>query len=510
MNRKITSFVLILLIFVSFISLCLLGKARGTDDFSCSITSIDSNNFPVIKSYVSFTDASGETIKGLGKEVFTVIEDEKEIKNFSVQSLKENEGDFSVTVLAVDCSKSMEENNALDAAKKGALEFIKMMDSNDQCTVISISRNITNKVSAVASGVVFTSDKTILTNSINSIVPEPFTKLYDGLYEALACLQNVSSLRKNVILLTDADSRDEESVHTIDECITLAKSLGVTIYAIGEGKTVNEEPLKKLSSETNGLYFSSPEPQNLLDLYQKISKNIHNQYVISYKSLISSKDAPSKHNLTVKVQYKNQTYSASKAFIPVIIPSKNSWLGIIIIGAAFLAALIVSLILLPRRNKKKCVNCGRLIRKELNVCPFCGYSYLPKVEKEAPQPTVFAAQEVEVQDKTRIVKRGMSLAWVTVVDGKEKGKSFDVKADEPTSIGRDGSNSIILEDDSVSRKHAKISKSGDKYLIHDLASVNGTYVNKKRVDVAEIKDGDILYIGDVTLAFKKIKKGEKK
>ena len=70
-------------------------------------------------------------------------------------------------------------------------------------------------------------------------------------------------------------------------------------------------------------------------------------------------------------------------------------------------------------------------------------------------------------------------------------------------IGRDPSNTIVLESDpGVSRKHAVIVKQGTGYLVQDLGSSNGTYVNGVRVQSAALNPGDVVHFGSSSFEFR--------
>lgn len=73
-----------------------------------------------------------------------------------------------------------------------------------------------------------------------------------------------------------------------------------------------------------------------------------------------------------------------------------------------------------------------------------------------------------------------------------------------SSIGRDSSSDIFLDDHSVSRRHAEIIRKGDLFHINDVGSLNGTYVNNQLQDeLRELKSGDTVQIGKFRLAFYK-------
>jgi hypothetical protein len=63
------------------------------------------------------------------------------------------------------------------------------------------------------------------------------------------------------------------------------------------------------------------------------------------------------------------------------------------------------------------------------------------------------------------------------------------------TIGRSGDCHLVLADDTVSRRHAELRAEGGRWLLRDLGSSNGTYVNGRRVLEAEVRPGDLLHLG---------------
>jgi pSer/pThr/pTyr-binding forkhead associated (FHA) protein len=80
------------------------------------------------------------------------------------------------------------------------------------------------------------------------------------------------------------------------------------------------------------------------------------------------------------------------------------------------------------------------------------------------------------------------------LDGAEK--SYRLQTHRPFTVGRDPGNDIILRDPKVSRHHAEIVFERGFFVLHDLASANGTYVNGKRVRVAPLTHGAKLRLGN--------------
>lgn len=112
-------------------------------------------------------------------------------------------------------------------------------------------------------------------------------------------------------------------------------------------------------------------------------------------------------------------------------------------------------------------------------------------------------------NKTMALRREPpSFAWLVVVDGIHAGRPFELSSDS-TLVGRDPTCNIMLDDAAVSRQHIKIraTEGEDKkkvFVIHDLATENGTLVNDEEIFKCELKDGDVILIGQTRLVFKQI------
>lgn len=86
--------------------------------------------------------------------------------------------------------------------------------------------------------------------------------------------------------------------------------------------------------------------------------------------------------------------------------------------------------------------------------------------------------------------------------GPRAGAAFQVHA-PLTTIGRHGGNDIPLRDTTVSGRHAEIRVDGGRYVIVDVGSLVGTYVNRQLVDQVELRDGDEVWIGRHRLLFRR-------
>lgn len=108
----------------------------------------------------------------------------------------------------------------------------------------------------------------------------------------------------------------------------------------------------------------------------------------------------------------------------------------------------------------------------------------------------------------RLRKEPPTFAWLIIVEGIHAGHIFRLHPDA-TLIGRDPGCDIVLDDQAASRQHAKVRvvEADDKrktFVLHDLATENGTLVNEEEIAKQELSDGDRILIGKTKLVFKQI------
>lgn len=89
---------------------------------------------------------------------------------------------------------------------------------------------------------------------------------------------------------------------------------------------------------------------------------------------------------------------------------------------------------------------------------------------------------------------------LVVLSGPELGKSFEL-SNEPVELGRDPACGVTLTSDGVSRKHARVQMIFALYFVSDLGSTNGTFVNDQPANMAQLKDGDQIRMGDAIVKF---------
>ena len=97
-----------------------------------------------------------------------------------------------------------------------------------------------------------------------------------------------------------------------------------------------------------------------------------------------------------------------------------------------------------------------------------------------------------------------------VIQGRNRGARYDLAAHEgAVSIGREAGNFVQLDDHEVSRRHAEIRRVDDTFVVGDLKSSNGTYLNNRKVERAELSSGDQIQIGRTIMVYSKDQEDER-
>jgi len=143
-----------------------------------------------------------------------------------------------------------------------------------------------------------------------------------------------------------------------------------------------------------------------------------------------------------------------------------------------------------------CPSCGHANQGLLGFCSSCGASLVGDATGETP------AIDVEGTDLTGIdvSEFGRHQGLFVVVQGAKTGARYALDEDLVT-MGRHPKSTVFFDDITVSRRHAEIRRDGARYWVVDAGSLNGTYVNRQRVDERELSDGDEVQIGKYRLVF---------
>lgn len=147
-----------------------------------------------------------------------------------------------------------------------------------------------------------------------------------------------------------------------------------------------------------------------------------------------------------------------------------------------------------------CTNCGHPNKEGARFCSNCGAALQDEttlginpieLDTEGGPEFPFPEDELEPGQALLLVRNGPNAGSTFLID----------TIAQTTSLGRNPESDVFLDDVTVSRKHAEIRRVERGFEVHDLGSLNGTYVNRERVAQTALASGDELQIGKFKLVF---------
>jgi Ca-activated chloride channel family protein len=217
-------------------------------------------------------DRAGRFVPDLKKGDIKIFEDgvEQEI-TYLATGTGEDKIPLSLS-LTLDTSGSMQ--GSIDFLKEAATYFTGKLEPTDQALIVSFNES-------VKSSSQFTDDIDRMDSFINGLQVWGGTALYDAVLYSLDRLRDRPG-RKALILLSDGDDNGASQANK-SQVIALAKATEVSIYAVGiQGFDTPKGFLKDLAEDTGGLYFFPSKVSELIKVFEAISKDLKNNYMIAY------------------------------------------------------------------------------------------------------------------------------------------------------------------------------------------------------------------------------------
>jgi pSer/pThr/pTyr-binding forkhead associated (FHA) protein len=156
-----------------------------------------------------------------------------------------------------------------------------------------------------------------------------------------------------------------------------------------------------------------------------------------------------------------------------------------------------------------CTACGRQNPDDARFCAQCG----TRLVTEEPSALDGDTMQIGIGEKVETGDRQLSPVDAAAVDALPVGHALLVVQKGPGSgsrflldkdqvlAGRHPESDIFLDDVTVSRRHAIFDRSAEGFTVSDVGSLNGTYVNRDRIEKVLLKDGDEVQIGKYRLVF---------
>jgi hypothetical protein len=315
-----------------------------------------------------------------------------------------------------------------------------------------------------------------------------FTALHDALYDASRYLRDSGRGRRAILLVTDG--KDENSALVLEDGLRVAQDTGIPVFAVGVGR-VEERVLRRIAKLTSGQYCTMAEAQGPA-LAARIEAT----------APLPAAGAPAASATATPPSPTTATRSPAPSGGPA--PGRHS--RVVVAGLLLLVAAAATLAALGlrRRSRPRCPRCGGELASGLSPCPSCQDSTArggAEAATEAVSQTVVARMNIteEYLEKTVTLRERPVLV---VTHGPATGQVVRLSAEVTTSIGRAKVNDVVLDDVSVSSQHCRVRPEEGRFVLHDLKSTNGTYVNERRVTRHPLAEGDVIKVGETSLQFR--------
>jgi pSer/pThr/pTyr-binding forkhead associated (FHA) protein len=149
-----------------------------------------------------------------------------------------------------------------------------------------------------------------------------------------------------------------------------------------------------------------------------------------------------------------------------------------------------------------CNNCGHRNPPDAKFCSSCGATLPTSTDDTTVSflPVEGGGETAEEEVGVTLPELPQGTGMLVVKRGPNAGSKFMLDADI-TRAGRHPESDIFLDDITVSRRHAEFARRERGYLVRDVGSLNGTYLNRERIEEAELASGDEVQIGKFKLVY---------
>lgn len=373
MKRKIFCLLLILLSFGLF--------AEDTKNkLTINVDQVVTNNYPNMTAFVSVKNEKGELITGLAPGLFLTRIDSEELKgkqNVYPFSMKSEPVDYTILI----SNNGIMEGEPLDAQKSAVIQFIELMQKDETLSLYTIGDDAVPVFENLTKEAIDTS----LINAIQISEAQP--RIYDSLMNVIRKIDQKKTRRKVIIVISDG--RDQNSRFTKDQLDTTLTEKSIPVYSVGIRviSSAGLSALNQISEVSSGTYLYSESILKVPEKLKAIRDVINKCYVINYK-IKNVKPDNTYHLVEVSVVDHDSTGRGQKTFYALKLPVPK-WLRILIIvlvivGIITLIILFIVIRIKKRKamgiTKRRCPDCGNLMKDSWDYCPFC--RYMPDLKKK--------------------------------------------------------------------------------------------------------------------------------
>ena len=459
----------------------------------------------VLSIHADVVDSRGVPIEKLKPEALEFLASGEKLKysDLVIETSQEAGEPIAVCILmnasnAYHVQGEGELHSTFSQEKQGVTEFIKRLKGNDKVSVLVYRENVPHEViynfasnfkqaiEAVGAASVPESDEDPETftgkqKKKRSLAPEVLRAVQKSLGFMVDKLDDLGSARRRFLIIMsdgkDRETRKSHLTHKVDRILEKYEEYKIRIHAIGY---TADDPqylsiLQGLANGSKGIYqrIDTKDFAQIPAVWDGLAQRIKKQYIFkltledlpSHGEAIKGKDLAN-YIIELKVTTKDDEVLEAQ-YNDVQLPLKGfDWMGLLkIIGLVFAGIFgIIILIVLIK------VIGGR---------------------KGGGEQMQYEEQEYDGPDRGKL----------HVLKGPLAGEVFPL-IDDVTTIGSMKGNTIVIQDGSVSRRHAAIKIDQMRYEVADMNSTNGVLVNGARIHKVFLKDGDAITVGSTVMEFR--------
>lgn len=330
------------------------------------------------------------------------------------------------------------------------------------------------------------------------------TLLHDALFTAAEGLESTGGV---ILLITDG--LDENSATTVEDVTRRCEAAGVTVVPVGIGR-VQERALRRIALLTRGTYLGSLEQVDPSALTNAVN-------AASSARLAALAEQEQLAAQAAEIERRPAEPTTAPAPQPVAVQqpiAPTPWWPLTLLALGLVAGALAVVLLVRRRNGSAPVQDPRAAaleaelrsaeERELQLAlrdrPVASSEETAEIAIPKDLRDEVAGDDDDPFEKTRV------LAQRSLLMVKEPGaaiRSLMLRGERGLGVGRDShGNTLRIADPAMSGHHFKIVPDGDVFVLVDLGSTNGTYVNRERVRARRLSSGDVIHAGQVEFEFR--------
>lgn len=453
---------------------------------------------------------------------------------------RKNQRAESSTVLLLDISGSMADlwqgTIKIEAAKNAALDVVTMMEQEAQIGNASHRVGIVTFSSTAELVIPPTTDYAQVKTLISGLYPTERTNIGDGLLMSNQALASEpSDVQRFIILLSDGMTNEGLSPEEIlAGPVEEARAAGICIYTVGFGEPgdLDEVLLREIASASGcGQYYYASDAYQLHRIYLELRHRALGQVVGTFTGTVQQGETTPPETFVVPPQQEelNITLAWPGSTLDLVVTDPNGKLVDSLYPAVSLltyARFVYMIVKNPIPGNWQLSVRGRDVPEGIiNYDAVVSVRAAPPTEQRTEQRVV-DTDLVWVEDSftpllmvvagsallvglavlVRSLSQPRSTPWrtgsafVQVQEGNAVGMRAGFRRNV-LNLGRDPRNDLALADNLVSAMHAQIRREPNGYVIYDLNSRNGTFVNGRKITQHRLHSGDRITVGRTVLVF---------